>query len=366
MQPQVHQIGKEFYLLRSEEEYFHRNIYIKRFIGTHGESINMIMDPGTAVDYPVLSRVLKDLIGGIKNLHIIFLSHQDPDVSSNTPAILASAPKAIVFSSIDSWRLIKMYGIPENRFRAVEDLKFDTIKLKNTGHYIQFVPAKYCHFRGGMMFYDHESRILFSGDFLAGVDTRKGDGIYANEDSWQGISLFHQIYMPSKKAIQMTVDRIGLLNPIPDIIAPQHGDVIKDGYVSEFLGRLASLDVGVDNEEWNQEKIENLIVALNNFLEMLKMMYPEVYAAFLQSLTSSKEFTPSFKLSGEIIAEIKLLPNDAIYHFWKSLLGVTGKDMIDELRGLLVNSLTNFGLEIPEFLKVEEGKAASEELEDLF
>lgn len=353
MSSELHEIGKEFYLLRSKEEFLHRNIYIKRFVGTHGESMNMIMDPGTSIDYPVLSKTLKELIGGIKNVHAVFLSHQDPDVSSNIMAILASAPKAVVFASEDTWRLISMYGIPEKRFRAVESFKFDVLRIKKTGHYIQFIPAKYCHFVGATMFYDFESKVIFTGDFLGGVDSRKGNGIYANEESWEGISLFHQIYMPSKKALQIAVDKIGLLNKIPEVIAPQHGDVIKGDFVNDFLSRIASLDVGMDAAEWEEEKLETLIVAFNGFLDMIKNLYPDIHESLIASLSKAGEFTPSIRISGDSVVQIKILPNDAIYHFWKEVIKVSDADTLSELRGLFSSSLSNFGIEIPDFISEE-------------
>jgi len=355
MQKQIVEIAKDFFLLRSKEEDFHRNIYIKRFTGTHGDSITMVMDPGTQMDYPVLSTVLKDLIGGIKNIHLIFLSHQDPDVSSNVSAILASAPRAIVISSIDTWRLVKMYGIPEKRFKSIESFKYDTLRIKKTGHYIQFIPAYYCHFRGASMFYDHESKVLFSGDFLGGLNTRKGDGVFATEDSWEGISLFHQIYMPSKKAVQATIDRIGLLNPLPEIIAPQHGDVIRGELVAEFLGRLATLDVGIDAEERTEAEIETLIVAFNDFLSMLKMTYPDFHSILVNDLKTHGEFTTLFILTGDSISGLKLLPKDVIYHLWKKLTAITPEETHNELKGLFVSSLQKFGVEIPDFLMPSEG-----------
>ncbi len=370
MHGEIQEIGKEFYLLRSDEKDFHRNIYIKRFVGPNGDSLNMIMDPGTPLDYPSLSKALKELIGGVKNIHIVFLSHQDPDVSSNIGAILASAPKALVFTSIDTWRLVKMYGIPEKRFKPIESFKKDLLKVKRTGHWIQFVPARYCHFRGAMMIYDHESRILFSGDFMAGVNTRKGPGIYANEESWEGISLFHQIYMPSKRAIQMTVDRINMLNPTPKVIAPQHGDIVKGQLLEDFLQRLASLDVGLDTEENIEAEKENLYVALSSFLEMLKLTYPDVHSSLMELLTSAGEFTTAFKIVGGSVMEIKLLPKTAINHFWKALKKASSPDLHEELGGLFANSLKSFGIEppeetLPEGPEEEDTKDLTSELVDL-
>ena len=38
-----------------------------------------------------------------------------------------------------------------------------------TGHRLIPVPTPYCHFRGAVMLYDPETRVLFSGDLLGGI-----------------------------------------------------------------------------------------------------------------------------------------------------------------------------------------------------
>ena len=97
------------------------------------------MDPGTRLDMPKLVKALQELIGGIQNLDLIFVSHQDPDLTSNLPALLASAPRAIILASIDTWRLIRMYGIEERRFKAVEEFRSQVLKIKKTVHTIQIL-----------------------------------------------------------------------------------------------------------------------------------------------------------------------------------------------------------------------------------
>lgn len=49
------------------------------------------MDSGTILDADNLISIFDKLIGGIKNLNIIFLSHQDPDVSLLVPFLLTSS-----------------------------------------------------------------------------------------------------------------------------------------------------------------------------------------------------------------------------------------------------------------------------------
>lgn len=345
----VHEIGKEFFLIRSPEKELNRNIYLKRFISSdRKERVNMIFDPGTPLDYEALFKILKDLIGGVQNINLIFISHQDPDLTSNLKALLAANPNALILGSIDTFRLVSMYGISEKNFKGVETFKRDIVKISRTGHLIQFVPAYFCHFRGAMMVYDFESKVLFSGDFLAGTNTKKKGDIYATEESFDGISIFHQIYMPSKKALLLTIDRIGLLNPLPEVIAPQHGDVIKGNLIYDFLTRLTKLDVGLDLMSWTQSEKDNLIDAINQFLNSLKNLDKDIYEKLILKLKRVGEFTQIFSYTDDIVEDIKLTPQDSVDYIVRNLYEIeNGSPYVS----LLVNSLTNHGLidKLPKF-----------------
>ncbi len=344
----LHEIGKEFYLLRSEEPEFHRNIYFKRFIGPDGSQVNMIMDPGTKLDLSRVIAAANHLFGGLQNTDIIFVSHQDPDLTSNLDAILTAAPRALLLASIDAWRLIHMYGLPDNRFKAIEDFRTDTLKIRKTGHLIKFVPAYYCHFRGAMMVYDYDSRVLFTGDFMGGTDTRQGPGIYANEDSWAGIALFHSIYMPTNSVVRATIDRIGMLDPFPEVIAPQHGDVIKGDLVYEFLGRLMELDVGLDLLEKKKPEKETLAIAINEFLEKLKASSPDTFNLVFKKLKEPGKFTTPFFIPGDIVVDVKVDVEDALRYLWDIIESkVADPSARLSTQKLLVSTLNQYNIRMP-------------------
>jgi len=344
----INELGKGYYLIKSAEKDFHRNIYFKRFTNESGKAVNMIMDPGTKTDLPNLLATSKRLFGGIQNTHLIFLSHQDPDLTSVVPVLMATAPKAKIIASIDTWRLLKMYGgIPEKRFIAIEDFKSDVLNIKATGHKIKFVSARYCHFRGAMMFFDYETNILFTGDFSGGVDTRKGDGFYATEESWDGISLFHQIYMPTNVAIKETIDRITLLSPMPEIIAPQHGDVIKGALVTDFLSRLYDLEVGIDLIHRKDPAKELAILAINAYLDQVKEIYKAFYIKLLTSLKKSSNFTSTFIFTGDSITDLKLTTSDALRIIWDKIDVLAEEKNINDLRAYFVSALEQYDVSHP-------------------
>jgi glyoxylase-like metal-dependent hydrolase (beta-lactamase superfamily II) len=335
----IHTIGTEFYMIRSTEEDFHRNIYLKRFIGSDGKAVNMLFDPGTRLDMGNMLPMLKEKAGGIANTNLVFLSHQDPDLTANIGTVLASAPRSYLITSVDTWRLVKMYGLPEKRVRTVESFDSMVLKMKKSGHRVRFVPARYCHFRGAMMVYDYESRVLFSGDVFGGVNTREGDGIYATEDSWEGIKLFHQLYMPSSKALQKTMEAISMLNPFPETIAPQHGDVIKGDFVIEFMDRLSRLQVGADLMEENNPEVDLAVLGINNFLELMGINFPEVRDEFLSHFQKGNDFTSPFVFTGGTVSGIKISPDNALMQIYAMIGKIEDRETQQHLRAIFMDSM---------------------------
>lgn len=360
---QVVEIAKNFYKLQSDEKDFHRNIYIRKFpIKSQGlgvllnrfkrkQSINMIMDPGTKLDLPRLEDTLNDLIGGLKNLDLIFVSHQDPDVSSNVLPLLMRAKNSILIGSIDSWRLIKMYGVSKGRFKAAESFVSSYFEIPGSDAKIYFVPARYCHFRGAMMVYDPETRVLFSGDFMAGLNTMSKKSIYADEEAWPGIALFHQIYMPSTKAIQRTVELIRMLTPKVEIIAPQHGYVVKGALVDEFLERLYHLKVGMDIEDVDNVYTSRLVLALSNFLNKVKVFNIITHTKLIKLMKEkqSANFTQPIVFMGDEISKINVGYEQAV-EYVASIIRKYFKKEEDEMLLLLNDALVELSLPVPQFM----------------
>ncbi|HUU56287.1 MAG TPA: MBL fold metallo-hydrolase [bacterium] len=355
---EISEIGKEFYHLKSAEEVLHRNIYVKRFVGEDGAKGIMVLDPGSKLDAAAVWGALDELAGGVHNVDLVFLSHQDPDVTSNAKFIVDNAPRAVVLASVDSWRLLNMIGIPDNRFYLLENWGEEPLRIGRTGHVVQPVPAHYCHFRGSMMLYDFESRVLFSGDFLGGVNTRRGEGVFADETSWPGISLFHQIYMPSKRAVQETVGRIVELEPFPEVIAPQHGDVLRGACVKEFLNRMSILDVGVDLVKLKDPEKEAGLAAFNAFFAELRDDAPAAYDKLWDEITRRNEFTTLFKFSGREIADMKVSLTNAVVYICNIVDKAIPREERDQLKLIFSVALEDRGVQVPSFCLLGSGARA--------
>src|SRR5690606_23581297 len=161
--PNTYWVGK-----REEKGVFFSNPYLRTFSGVDATSgktqvFNLLIDPGSSSDFSVVHTKVSSLIGGMDKISALFINHQDPDVGASASIISARyAPKAAILCSEDTWRLIVHQNLPRDRFIPTE--KFKTGIRLPTGHRVIPVPSPFCHFRGAVMLYDPETRVLFTGD----------------------------------------------------------------------------------------------------------------------------------------------------------------------------------------------------------
>lgn len=232
---------------REKGSIFHANPYLRIFPGSNGGgNVNLLIDPGSSTEFSVVQGKTSRLIGGIKNVHAVFLNHQDPDVASVAgPLLNRFAPHARVLCSEETWRLVHFFNINRERYIDLNPYGDSGFTLP-TGHLLKPVPTPYCHFVGAVMLYDPETRVLFSGDLFGGLTDKDAQGLYADEGDWAGMRAFHQLYMPAGRALQKAVEAIRALDPFPTLIAPQHGRILQGEWIHKYLDRIESLHVGVD------------------------------------------------------------------------------------------------------------------------
>ena len=263
------------------------NIYLLCYPHAQGQA-NIILDPGPGELLTTLQKVITPIIGGLENIHGILINHQDPDVAPNAAFIKKLNPNCLVVASEDTWRLIHFLGLKSTRFKAVESYRNQRAMMPGNNRLV-FVPSPFCHFRGAMMYYDTRSRILFSGDLFGGLSY--SSSLYADESSWEGIKTFHQLYMPSRDALKLAVSRIRNLDPAPEMIAPQHGSIIRGELLRDFIDRMYNLDVGLDLLI-EGEKEENYLGAVNEILDELEREDgSDAIAESLAALNKDNSFT---------------------------------------------------------------------------
>jgi len=220
------------------------NTYVRSF-DSGSSPVNVCIDPGSQLDYPVIERNIQQLLGDLGELQAFSLNHQDPDVVGNSQFLCEANPNVSVMVTEDVWRLVQHLAIRPKRVHFVNAAQSPSVIIGDR-HRWQLVPTPFCHFRGAMAFYDPELRTLFSGDLFGGLNQLGRVQLFAEEQDWPGIAQFHQIYMPSREALRYAVRQIRALNPPVEVIAPQHGYVITGALVPLFLDRMHELLVGFD------------------------------------------------------------------------------------------------------------------------
>ncbi|GAB4299697.1 MAG: MBL fold metallo-hydrolase [Myxococcota bacterium] len=335
--------SESYWIGRREGVLLERNIYLRKF--KQGQNIvNLVIDPGPPDDLNHLVQSLQKVVGGVKNVNMIFINHQDPDVVYNAAYLQKMNPNCYLLCSEDTWRLIRFYGLNQKAYRAVERFKNMKISL-STGNMLSFVPSPFCHFRGAVMLYDHETRILYTGDLFGGL-SYKAD-MFASEDYWDGVKAFHQIYMPSRKALNFAIENIRALDPPPLMIAPQHGSIIKGELVEYFLSKLSSLDVGLDLFLSSHQK-ESYVTAMNEMLvEFNGIIGKEKMVAALKAFEDSS-FTSIFSADSSGIKDIKLEPVEAVERFVRHFKNLASTPVESEnLEMATIRVLTAWNIPIP-------------------
>jgi len=274
-----------------------------------GMEVRVLVDPGPPEDYAILKRKIESVIGSIDRLDYVFLNHQDPDVASNAASIQQASRHTRVICSEDTFRLARFYGLDPKRFIAVESFAGGIFALP-TGHTIVFVPTPFCHFRGATMLFDPESRVLFSGDLFGGA---RSSQLVANERSWAGIEMFHQIYMPSQRALGLAAGRVQRLTPSPTLIAPQHGGFFVGDEVESVVERVGRLEVGLDLPDSPSDETQFVDAANDIAREYEEIAGADRTRELLAGFATDASFTRLFALDAKgRIASFKVAPRLAL------------------------------------------------------
>lgn len=305
-----------FWVGSAAKELLKRNVYLRVFKGG-GKTMHLLIDPGPPADLETVSRKASQVIGALSDVHFAYDNHQDPDVIGSAPQLLKLNPKLLFLMTEDTWRLAQYYGIPKVNCMAVERFSNQATVLL-TGHTLRFIPTPFCHFRGACMLYDPETRILFTGDLFGGIAVSE---LMAGGANWTGIKAFHELYMPSNEALRLAVKRIRELDPLPLMIAPQHGGILSGALVEQFLDRMSELRVGLDIISSLYEKVPLLITAVNDILKAAReMLGDEVVQRVLRLFQPDGSYPAIFALSQNgNVSDVKAEPFAAIESLTKQL-----------------------------------------------
>ena len=207
------------------------------------ERSSILVDPGGSELFPSM---LGALTGQLEPQHIthLFLSHQDPDVSSSLPLWRAVAGEDLQVHVSWLWTGFVSHFDKDADLRAIPD-EGGQLRLSHQSK-IEIVPAHYMHSSGNFHLYDPEARIFFSGDIGAALlpEGAAEPGLFV-EDFGRHVSYmegFHRRWLPSDDAKRAWVRMVRSYDV--DILAPQHGLLFRGEDVGRFLDWLETLPVG--------------------------------------------------------------------------------------------------------------------------
>jgi len=200
----------------------------------------LLCDPGGLEVFPAMMAALTEVMP-IDNVRHIFLSHQDPDVSSALPVWRQVCPPNLDVYLSWLWQGFVRHFDSEAKMISVPDqgmpIRMGKIELK-------LLPAHYLHSSGNFNLWDPAARILFSGDIGAAVlPAGLTDNIFVTDfaSHIQYLEPFHKRWMGSPPARDAWIAMVRKL-PI-EMIVPQHGLLFRGDDVKRFLDWFAELEL---------------------------------------------------------------------------------------------------------------------------
>ena len=248
---------------------------------------SIIIDPGSKITWKVTrKKILK--IMPLENIKYIICHHQDPDITAAVEDLLSEIGTQNRFV-VTHWRtavLLKHYnwGID---FYKIEKHNW---KLKAKDIELEFIFTPYMHFAGAFCTYYKKDKILFSSDiFGAFTDSFK---LFAEdkEEYFKQIKPFFMHYMPSKEVVNYGLSNIEKKDI--DLIAPQHGSIIKKELIPYIIKGLKELDVGLYTEFYCYGDAKKLLKAfdiISKLYEELLFFQNGLYDELNKIIKDSKE-----------------------------------------------------------------------------
>ncbi len=311
--------------------------------------LSLLIDPGGPGVFKTILKRLHDILGDLHNLRLVFLSCQDPDISFNIVYLLKHNPALTVLCTDDVWRLAYALGVSSARFQSVENIKNASVRL-SMNQVIHFLPAPFCPSRGACMLYDEQSRILFSGGLFGGITFTLS--LFATSQHWEGIRIWHQMYIPNQQWLQQAIKIVRDLQPPPKMIAPQHGAILKEDMIPVVLDKLSTLPVGVDIPQATEIDKTMYIEAINDVLATIAQKAGrEIMDRLLHRLDEDLSFPHLFTLKDGQLTDIKDdILGDAMSGF-KMFLYALIQDQPQDIQEIVRNAIIQSNWDLPLFMQ---------------
>lgn len=235
--PDLVQIAERTYWIGSKKpgSKVHCNIYLIE----NGKN-SILVDPGPGATFRSTLDKIREIVP-FGHIRYFICSHQDPDISSSIPLIdgIVSRKDAAIISHWRAIVLLEQYNISV----PFMDIEKNNWELDAEGRKLRFVFTPYMHFPGAFCTYDELTGILFSSDIFGGFSGTEWELFAKDESYFETIKPFHEHYIPSKRILNHGLMKIEPLKL--EMIAPQHGSIIKKELIAPIIKKLKDIDCGL-------------------------------------------------------------------------------------------------------------------------
>ncbi|NOZ13069.1 MAG: diguanylate cyclase [Acidobacteria bacterium] len=304
------------------------------YLIVNGEE-SVLIDPGSRITWPETRKKIMEHIP-LESIKYLICHHQDPDITGAVDFLLREAPRQdrIIICHWRTEALLVHYDwhLP---FYRPEDHGW---KLKLAGgRELRFLFLPYLHFPGAICTFDERSGILFSSDVF-GAFTETFRLFAENESYFEQMKPFHEHYMPGSEILNHGIREIEKY-PV-EIIAPQHGSIIRENLVNPMIQKLKALDCG----------LFLMPVYQNNILELSRIN--SLYRTMMKALVTGVRMQDTVEKMWEFLSTVA--PVESLFFYvWNEAgmvyrIGGAGKAVEKEL-GIPVESLRKTPLFAPLF-----------------
>ncbi len=205
----------------------------------NGSSV-MLLDPGGMEVFPTMIAALTAELP-IEQVGHIFVSHQDPDVSSALPLWRQVCRRDVEVHVPWMWTGFVSHFDRQGTVTTIPD---DGREISLGGLRLRMLPAHYLHSPGNYNLYDPKARVLFSGDVGAALLPAPVESMFVEDfaEHVRYMDAFHRRWMGSPAARDAWVATVSGMEI--DVLAPQHGLLFRGDDVRRFIDWFAGLEIG--------------------------------------------------------------------------------------------------------------------------
>lgn len=184
---------------------FQKNVYL-RIYGSNNIKVPILINIGTAKDYPIVKLKLEQVVGSIDAVKGVILLGSEIDEASGIFSFLQSNYTAFVITSMSIANRLRNSGIPQSRIRIVEALPKRKLKIA-TGDVLKFIPAPFLSGVGSFVVLEEDSGYLFTGRFLSSLCSIEEFNPY-REANKEDVIFYTHLNIPYKDPLFNLIKRI--------------------------------------------------------------------------------------------------------------------------------------------------------------